>query len=286
MMLPPFRLHRPRTLAEAIDLRVRLGEEAIPYAGGTELLLAMKLGLAPWRHLIDVKLIPELGEIRFQDGVLRIGATATHHRLARDPAVARSLPALARLAEGIGNVRVRVAGTLAGNLAFAEPHADPPALLTALGASVVLAGPRGERRLGVDRFLVGAYQTDLAPDELVAAVEVPIPVPGMRAAYLNFRVLERPSLGVAVVGTVAGGRWRGQPSVVVGAVDRVPRRIPARCLDGAGADDLGALEAIAAAARDAVEPTDDLAGSAAYKRHLVGVLTRRSVLAALEQAGA
>ncbi len=282
MMLPPFRLHRPRTLAEAIDLRVRLGEEAVPYAGGTELLLAMKLGLAPWRHLIDVKLIPELGGIQVQDGVLRIGATTTHHRLACDPAVARSLPALARLEEGIGNVRVRVAGTLAGNLAFAEPHADPPALLTALGASVVLVGPRGERRLGVTRFLVGAYQTDLAADELVTAIEVPIPGSGTHAAYLNFKVLERPSLGVAVVGSAVGGRWRGQPAVVVGAVDRVPRQVPSHCLDGAGADDQEALEAIAEAARDAVEPSDDLAGSPAYKRHLVGVLTRRAVLAALQ----
>lgn len=279
LLLSDFELHRPATVSEAAALRAELGEGAALYAGGTELLLAMKLGVLDYEHLIDVKRIAELHGIERRDGTLRIGAAVTHRELETDPLVAETLPALAALERNVANIRVRSAGTLAGNLAFAEPHADPPALLAALGARVELAGRGGRRELRVEEFVVGPYETALAEDELIESVLVPLPAEGVRAAYRKFQVLERPAVGVAAVGRVRGGVFAEAPAVVVGAVDERPVRIPADVLEGAAGEDAGALEAVAAAAREAVEPVDDLSGSAEYKRHLTGVLVREALQA-------
>ena len=281
MNLRRFALHRPESLAEAVALRSRLGEDAALLAGGTELLLAMKMGVAHWPHLVDLKRVPELRGIERADGALRIGAGETHMAIEKDTRVRESIPALAELEGKVANVRVRAAGTLAGNLCFGEPHADPPALLLALGAVLELAGPSGSRRVPLAEFLTGAYENTLGPDEVLVAVVVPVPAEGVRCAYLNFRTLERPTAGVAVVGRVEGGCFEGVPGVVVGAADEVPRPVEANMLAGAGPEDEEALRALAAAAAAAVDPVDDLSGSAEYKKHIAGVLARRAALRAL-----
>jgi aerobic carbon-monoxide dehydrogenase medium subunit len=258
-ILSDFQLHRPSSVDEAVQLRTELGDTAALYAGGTELLLAMKMGVLEYEHLIDVKRIPGLNAIGVRDGVLRIGATATHRDIETNPLVSEHVPALSQLERHVANVRVRAAGTLAGNLAFGEPHADPAALLVALGASVELVGGDGRRSLPVEEFIVGAYETGLAENELIEAVVVPLPQPDTRATYLKFQVLERPTVGVAAV-----ARNGDAPTVVVGAVDEKPVRIE-------GVDDY------VAAAREAIDPVDDLSGSAEYKRHLTGVIVRRAL---------
>ncbi|HEV8534445.1 MAG TPA: FAD binding domain-containing protein [Candidatus Limnocylindria bacterium] len=283
-MLRRFDVHRVTSVAEAVALRRRYGEDAAVYAGGTEILLAMKLGLARWGHLIDVKTILSLGEVSVNTDTLRIGATITHWTLERHPVVARILPALARLEANVANVRVRAAGTLAGNLAFAEPHADPPALLVALGARVLLQGSAGSRSLPVAELITGMYQTAIGPDEVIVAVDVPLPSADTRAAYVKFQILERPSVGVAAVASVREGRFVGAPAVVVGAVDEVARRVPTEALAGADPADPRTHEAVAEAARAAVDPVADLAGSADYKRHLVGVFARRALSSLAAQA--
>ena len=283
-LLSDFVLHRPGTVGDALDLRAELGFDAAVYAGGTELLLAMKLGVLDYAHLIDVKRIPELRGIERRDGAVRIGAATTHREIEHDEVVARELPALAALTRNVANVRVRAAGTLAGNLAFAEPHADPPALLTALDATVTLAGPDGERELAVEDFVAGPYETELGDDELITAITVPVPDEGTRAVYRKFQVLERPAVGVAAVGRISDGAWAQAPAIVVGAVDERPVRVPADGLVGAPCEDAGALSEVLAAAQEAVDPVDDLSGSADYKRHLTGVLVGRA-LAALAEEG-
>ncbi len=283
-MLRRFEVHRATTVEEAVALRVQFGDEAAVYAGGTELLLAMKMGVARWPHLIDVKHIASLRQISAVGGVLRIGATATHWDLERDPTVIRVLPSFARVERNVANIRVRAVGTLAGNLAFAEPHADPPAFLSALGARVALQGSRGPRIVPVDEFVVGMYQTSLGPDEIIVAIEVPLPPARARASYVKFQILERPSVGVAILGETSDGRFASAPSVVVGAVDEVPRRVRTDALAGADARDARTADALAEAARAAVDPVEDLAGSAEYKRHLVGVFARRALEALVEEA--
>lgn len=272
------------TVEQAVALRQQLGRDAAVYAGGTELLLAMKLGVARWPHLIDVKPIASLRGIRMADDVLRIGATVTHWDLERDDTVRRAVPALARLERNVANVRVRAAGTLAGNLAFAEPHADPPALLVALGATVVLQGAGGTRTLAVAEFITGMYETALAEDEIVVAIEVPVPAAAVRAAYVKFQVLERPTVGVAAVATIRDGRFVGAPAFVVGAADEIPRTVRTAHLAGADASAPATAEALAESAREAVEPVADLAGSAEYKRHVVGVFARRALATLLAEA--
>jgi aerobic carbon-monoxide dehydrogenase medium subunit len=277
LVLRRFDVHKAASVAEAVALRQRYGDDAAIYAGGTELLLAMKLGVARWPHLIDVKPIAPLRQVSATAEFLRIGATVTHWDLERDPAVAKALPVFARLEANVANVRVRAAGTLAGNLAFAEPHADPPTLLVALGARVILEGPAGARALPVSDFLTGMYQTALGADEIIVAIEIPLPARDVRMAYVKFQVLERPSVGVAVVATVKDGRFVGAPSVVVGAVDETPRAVPTAQFAGAEVGDVGTADGLAQAASAAVDPSDDLAGTADYKRHVVGVFARRAL---------
>ena len=283
-MLRRFDVHRATSVKEAVQLRGLFGEDAAVYAGGTEILLAMKLGVARWPHLIDVKTIKTLADISATKDMLRIGATATHWSIERSDVVARVLPALARVEANVANVRVRAAGTLAGNLAFAEPHADPPALLIALDARVVLEGGAGSRTVPIAELITGMYETAIAADEIIVAIEVPLPARDPRVAYVKFQILERPSVGVAAVGTVRDGRFVGAPAIVVGAVDETPRRVDTAQFAGAAAADAGTLGAIAEAARRAVEPTADLAGSVDYKRHLVGVFAQRALASLVAQA--
>jgi carbon-monoxide dehydrogenase medium subunit len=283
-MLRRFEVHRAASIDEAIALRQRYGSDAALYAGGTELLMTMKMGVARWPHLIDVKPIPELGGIEQAAGMLRIGAAVTHRTLERDPTVARIVPALARLERDVANVRVRAVGTIGGNLAFAEPHADPPALLFALGARAVLRGPGGTRALGIGELITGMYETAIAEDEILVAIEIPVPPADARAAYVKFQILERPSVGVAVVARVRDGRFDGAPAVVVGAVDEVPRLVPTDDVSGASLGDRDAAERVAESARKAVDPVGDLAGAPDYKRHLVGVFARRALARLAEAA--
>jgi carbon-monoxide dehydrogenase medium subunit len=258
-LLDDFRLHRPNSLEAALALRAELGEDAALYAGGTELLLAMKLGMLSYEHLIDVKRLPELRGVSRRDGSLRIGAAVTHREL-------EDVPPLAAMERRVANVRVRAAGTLGGNLAFAEPHADPPTLLAALGARVELAGPAGARELTIDDFVLGAYETALGEDEILTAIVVPLGVP---AVYEKFQVLERPAVGVAAA------RHADGLALVVGAVDDRPVRVVAEDDDP---------DALCAAAMEAVDPVDDLSGSAEYKRHLTGVMVRRALERLREEA--
>ena len=283
-MLRRFDVHRATSVAEAVQLRGLFGEDAAIYAGGTELLLAMKMGVARWPHLIDVKTIASLGKITSTTDTLRIGATATHWDIERNEAVVRALPALARLEANVANVRVRAAGTLAGNLAFAEPHADPPAMLIALDARVVLEGKGGSRSLAVAELITGMYETAIGADEIIVAIEIPLPAKDARIAYVKFQILERPSVGVAAVATLREGRFVGAPTVVVGAADEIPRVVPTVQFAGADARDAGTREALAEAARGAVEPIADLAGGVEYKRHLVGVFAQRAIEALVTQA--
>jgi carbon-monoxide dehydrogenase medium subunit len=261
-ILSDFQLHRPVTVDEAVQLRGELGDSAALYAGGTELLLAMKMGVLDYEHLIDVKRIDGLRGIEVRDGSLWIGAATTHREIETSPVVQERLPVLARLERHVANVRVRAAGTLAGNLAFGEPHADPAALLTALDATVELVGSEGRRSVGIEEFIVGAYETDLGEDELIEAVVVPLPDVQTSATYLKFQVLERPTVGVAAV-----ARNGDAPVVVVGAVDERPIRVDAD----------GDVDDYVDAAREAIDPVDDLSGSAEYKRHLTGVMVRRAL---------
>jgi carbon-monoxide dehydrogenase medium subunit len=253
-----------------------LGDKAHLYAGGTELLLAMKHDLLRYEHLIDVKTISDLNKIELKNGSLMIGSTVTHRAIERSPVVKGNLPVLAQMETNVANVRVRASGTLGGNLCFAEPHSDPATLLLALGARAHVQGKAGSKTVGIDKLITGAYETSLAADELLASVEIPLPAKFQRAAYVKFQLHERPTLGLALVLDVDGDKIT-TARAVVGSVSAIPTQSDKAnaLLVGSKAQVEKQLPDAAEALAQAADPVDDLEGSAEYKRHLIGVFLKR-----------
>jgi aerobic carbon-monoxide dehydrogenase medium subunit len=282
MPLRRFTIHQPKTIAEASAMLGELGEKARPYAGGTELLLAMKHDLLRYEHLIDVKTISDLNKIELKNGSLMIGSTATHRAIERSPAVKEHLPVLAQMETKVANVRVRASGTLGGNLCFAEPHSDPATLLLALGARAHVQGKAEIKTLWLDKLITGAYETSLAADELLVGIEIPLPAKSQRAAYLKFQLHERPTLGLALVLTVEADNIT-EARVVVGSVSAIPTQSDEAnaLLVGSKAKVEKQLPDAAKALAEAADPVDDLEGSAEYKRHLIGVFLKRAFAQAL-----
>jgi carbon-monoxide dehydrogenase medium subunit len=283
-MLRPFELCEPASVAEASELLARHGEAARIYAGGTELILAMKEGLLHYDYLVNVKTVPGLAGVRLgSDGSLRIGAATPHRVLERDPIVRERFPAIARMEADVANVRVREVGTLGGNLCFAEPHADPGALLSAFDATVRLERKGGARTLPLEQLFVGPFETCLEGDELLTEIVVPPLPPRSAATYLKFGFLERPSVGVGVAVTLADGRV-ADARIAVGSVGPVPRRMreaEALLKNRAIAEGVASLAEAGRLAARASDAITDLHGSAEYKEHIVGVLLRRAFQTAL-----
>jgi len=282
MPLRKFAIHQPKTIDEASQMLGEFGEKGRLYAGGTELLLAMKHDLLRYEHLVDVKTIPNLNKIELQNGSLMIGSTATHRAIERSPVVKQNLPVLAEMETKVANVRVRASGTLGGNLCFAEPHSDPATLLVALGAKAHVQSKAGAKSVTIDKLITGAYETSLSFDELLAAVEIPIATKSQRAAYLKFQLKERPTLGLALVLDVDGDTIR-KATAVVGSVSAVPTQSDKvnALLTGSRAQVEKQISDAAEALAEAADPIDDLEGSADYKRHLIGVFLRRAFTQAL-----
>src|SRR6266478_2411772 len=222
-MLRRFRMEEPESVKDVSELLGQYGESAKVYAGGTELLLAMKEGLVQYERLINVKNIRGLNDVTSENGSIHIGALCTHHQLETSPLLHENLPALVKLEQNVANVRVRQVGTLGGNLCFAEPHADPGTLLIALGAKMIAEKSSSKREITAEDFFVDAYETALQADEVLTKIQVPIPAPNARSAYLKFGYLERPSVGVAVAFNLNGGV--SDVKIAVGCAGPAPRRV-------------------------------------------------------------
>lgn len=286
MMLRGFALDQPTTVAEACDLLGRYGETAKAYAGGTELLLVMKQDLGRYTHLVDLKKIDGLDAVTDESGALRMGALATHRALEDSRVLRAHFPEVAAMEARVANVRVRNVGTLGGNLCFAEPHSDPGTLLLTLDAELRIGRRDGERRMALDGFFRGPYETALEPDELLLEVVIPRSRNRSRACYEKFGYLERPSVGVAARLTLSDdGEGVGACRIAVGSAGPMPVRVPSAeaLLEGRDLDEVlrRADEAGRRAAAEA-DAISDLHGSADYKRHLVRVLLVRCLARAVE----
>ena len=277
-MLKRFRLEEPESAAEVSELLGRFGDSAKIYAGGTELLLAMKEGLVHYERLINVKKLKGLSEIAGENGTIKIGALCTHHQLETSPVLQQKLASLVKLEQNVANVRVRQAGSIGGNLCFAEPHADPGTLLMALGAKMVAEKSSGKREIAAEEFFVDAYETSLQADELLTEIRVPTPGGNGRSAYLKFGYLERPSVGVAVALTLDGATVN-DIKIAVGCAGPAPRRVAEAeaLLSGKSRDEaVRLLPQAGAIAGRASEAISDLHGAQDYKEHIVGVLLKRA----------
>lgn len=278
-MLRRFRLEEPETVKDASALLARYGEASRIYAGGTELLLAMKEGLIQYERLINVKKIPGLDRVELENGVVRIGALTTHRSLENDPLLRQQLPAFGQMERNIANVRVREMGTLGGNLCFAEPHADPGTLLMVLGAMLMAEKTSSKREIAAEQFFVDAYETCLEPDELLTEIRIPSTPQRAGVAYLKFGYLERPSVGLGLFLAWNGADTITEARVAVGCAGPKPRRVEESegLLKGKTSKEasalLGRAGEIAGRAADAIS---DLHGAADYKQHIVGVLLKRA----------
>lgn len=284
MPLRRFTIHQPNSVGEASQMLAEFGEQARLYAGGTELLLALKHDLLRYQHLVDVKTIPELDQIEARNSYVFIGSSVTHRAIEQSSLIREKCPVLADMETNVANVRVRATGTLGGNLCFAEPHSDPATLLIALQARARIQGKNGERAVTVDQLITGAYETSLGPDELLTGVEIPVPSKSHRAAYVKFQTHERPTLGLALVLEVdQPGQNITRARAVVGSVSTMPSRSDRTdsLLVGSRTDVEKRLANAAQALAEAADPVDDLQGSGEYKRHLVGVFLKRAFIKAL-----
>ena len=261
-----FTYHKPGSVAEAASA-VGGADDGKLVAGGMTLLATMKQRLASPSDLVDLSEIGALKGISAEGGTLTIGAMTTHAEVAGSDAVKGSIPALAALAENIGDPQVRNRGTIGGSVANNDPAADYPAALVALGATVVT----NSRELAAEDFFTGMFDTALAEDEVVTAIRFPVPE---KSAYMKF---PNPASRYALVGVFVAKGADGAKVAVTGAGEDGVFR--ASDLETALSGNFSA-DAISGASVSADGLNTDIHASAEYRAHLIGVMARRAVAAA------
>jgi aerobic carbon-monoxide dehydrogenase medium subunit len=282
-----FEYHQPKSLDEAISLLGSV-EDSRPLAGGHSLLPMMKLRLAMPAALVDLGRIPGLDEISAANGGLRIGAMATHAAVAGSEVAIGIAPIIPETAAGIGDLQVRNCGTIGGSVAHADPGADYPTVLKALGATITATGKNGEREIAADDFFRGIFETALEPGELVTSVTVPATPAGTGAAYVKHR---HPASGYTIVGAAAVVEVEGgnatSARLTIGGVTSPPVHATAAAEAVKGGP--GSADAIAAAAEKVSEAIPEASGDAyasgEYRTHLANVLAARALTKAFERAG-
>jgi aerobic carbon-monoxide dehydrogenase medium subunit len=280
-----FDYHAPPTLDEALALLVRYDGDAKVLAGGQSLVPLLNFRLARPAALIDLNRIKSLAYIHEHGGQVRFGAMTRQRAIEFSPIVAQRLPLLREATHWVGHLPIRSRGTIGGSIAHADPSAEYPAVLTALGGEVVVRGPKGERTVAPDALFETYLTTTLAPDEILTEVRLPAMPEGAGWAFEEFarRHGDFAIVGVAAAVWRSGGRITAR--LATAGAGATPRRL--RASEEIIERDGLASAAIAGAARRAselVEPDSDIHASADYRRHLVGVLTERALTRAAERA--
>lgn len=289
-MIPgKFVYHAPSSLADAIALLERYGDDAKLLAGGQSLIPMMRFRLAEPAHLVDITWIDGLDYVRESDGSLCIGALTREADLESAAAVVERYPILADTAAVIADPLVRNLATVGGNLAHADPANDHPATILALRADVVAEGPGGRRTIAIDDFFEDTFTTALGLSEVLVEIRVPQPTPRSGGAYLK---LQRKVGDFAIAGVAAYVTLdeRGAfETVGIGLTNVGATPIKAKKAEAALAGkrlDAETIKRAAQLAAEAAEPAADLRGSVEYKKDVVRVLTARALGRAAERAGA
>lgn len=287
-MIPAsFDYSSPKTLPEAISLLQRHGADAKILAGGQSLIPLMKLRMASPVHVIDINRIAGLSYIRESGGFLTIGALTRESDLDTSELIRTRYPILAETAAVIADPLVRNLATVGGNLAHADPANDHPATMLALGAEIVAAGPKGDRKIPLTGFFTGLFSTALHPDEILTEIRIPIPPARSGGAYLKVerKVGDFAAAAVAVQITISDKnicQYAGIGLTNVGSTPIKATRAE-QSLAGKALDEKAIVEAGRIAAEES-EPIADLRGSVEYKRSLVRVLTARALRRAVARA--
>lgn len=280
----------PATIAEAVRLLADKGDRARILAGGTDLIVQLREGRRHVDLLVDIKHVPEVNELSYDPKQgLRLGAAVPCYRIYEDAAIAKAYPGLIDAVSLVGGIQIQSRASVGGNLCNSSPAADTVPALIALEAVAVIAGPRGQREVPVEQFCTGPGRNVLTAGEFLVSLRLPPPRPYAGASYLRF--IPRNEMDIAVVGVgtqvvLDASRTRCTAAhVSLGAVAPTPLLVAdaaAALVDGPLSDAL--IDKTAALARAAARPISDMRGDADYRRHLVGVLVKRALHAAVERA--
>jgi carbon-monoxide dehydrogenase medium subunit len=269
-----------------LSLLAKHKDDAKLLAGGHSLLPAMKLRIAQPKVLIDISRIKDLNYIREEGGQVRIGAMTTHFQIETSDLLRRVCPLLPETATNLGDMQVRNKGTMGGSIAHADPAADWPAAVIALGAEMVAVGPKGERVIKSDDFFVEIFTSALQPGEILREIRFTAPKGKFGQAYMKFR---HPASGFAVVGVAVSLTAEGSKcgSCGVGVTGLSGKAFRAggveRALKGASLDGK-MLSAAADHVTDGVNANSDLFASGEYRKHLAQVYARRALETAASRA--
>ncbi len=278
----------PKSLNQALSLLTAAGEKGRILAGGTDLIIQMRAGVRKPEQLIDAKSIPELQIISFspQEG-LHLGAAVSCARITEDAVLQQHYPGLVEAAALIGSDQIQSRCSLGGNLCNGSPAADTTPALIALAATCVIASSRGTRMVPVEDVVVAPGRTVLQPDELLVEFRIPAPKPHSSDCYMRF--IPRNEMDIAVVGVGAAVTLNGEMCTAarIGLAAVAPTPLFAKeasaALVGKPLND-AAIAAAAELAQKSATPITDMRGTAEYRTHLVGVLTRRVLKTAAERA--
>src|SRR5919109_720697 len=282
-----FEYHRAGSVDEAVALLGQYGEDAKLLAGGHSLIPLLKLRFARPGHLIDVRRIPGLSGVREEANAIVIGSGTTHRQLATSAVLWNRLPIIAEAAAIIGDPLVRNMGTIGGSLAHADPGADLPAVMLAVGAELVLVGPAGRRSVKADDFFVGLLTTAIRPDEVLTEIRIPLPAARSGGAYEKF---PHPASRYAVIGAAAVVRLADASVVasarvaITGLGTRAVRAIGVEQAVTGRAPSDGTVTTAAARAAEGIEMRADSGLEADYRRELAAVFVKRALLRAVERA--
>jgi carbon-monoxide dehydrogenase medium subunit len=278
-----FDYHMPTSLEETYALLDRYGEDARLIAGGTALVILMRQRLVQPAALISLSRIPGLRGVEANDGGVRIGAFTTHRAIETAPLINERLPVLAETERHVATIRIRNVATLGGNLAHADPNQDPPVTLIALGAVVELASAGGTREVPLEAFFTDYYETVLQPGELLRSIRVPGLPARSSARFVKFLPRTADDYATVAVAAVvqrdAAGERCDDVRLVLGSVGATPIRAhrAEAALRGQPLTEPAIREAAALAMTEA-DPTSDIRGSAEYKRDMIEVWVRRTLM--------
>jgi aerobic carbon-monoxide dehydrogenase medium subunit len=296
----PLRYSRPGSTAEALATLASLGEDGKVLAGGQSLVPLLSMRLAAPEHLVDINRLAELSYVRVEDGQVRVGALARHAQVLTDPAAAAAQPLLAKALRFVAHAAIRNRGTTVGSIVHADPAGEMPAVLAVLDGAVRVAHQGGERLIPASEFFLGPLESAVRPGELATEARFPV-LP--QAAGTGFAEVSRRRGDYAVCGVAATVRLDEEGRITqaraaylsVAPSPLVLDLTEAAAADQAGADPAGpaghdgpaGLTGFPGAAdltRQQVDPEPDIHATAAYRRHLAGVLTQRALLEALGEA--
>lgn len=286
MVLPQFEYLAPKTIGEACNLLLELGSPAKVMAGATDLIPPMKDKAISPEYLIDLKKIPDLDYLEYDEKEgLKIGALTTLRTIETSPLVKEKNPAVAHAAKVVASTQIRAKGTMAGNICNASPSCDTAPNLLAQGAKILVQGPNKDRIIQAEDFFLGVKKTSLEPGEIVTGIVIPPLAENERAAYIKHAVREAMDLaiiGVAVKIKVEDGICT-DAHIALGAVAATPIRAPKaeEALIGKALTDEVIVKA-SEEAMDSCHPISDIRASAEYRKDMIRVFTKRAVRQAME----